>query len=53
MIRRRSKASTSKQDVEWMHVKAENCAVLYKELHSDQAWYSLYTRPPALVKVAQ
>lgn len=37
-------------DVGWMYVKAEHWVTLYEELHDDQAWYHLYTRPPAIVK---
>ena len=38
------------QDVGWIDVKTEDWVTLYEELHNDQAWYILYTRPPALVK---
>lgn len=38
------------QDVGWMYVPADNLVTLYEELHTDQAWYYLYVRPPGIVK---
>lgn len=41
---------STEYDVGWMYVKAKNWVTLYEELHGDQAWYQLYTRPPAIVR---
>lgn len=38
------------QDEGWMYVLADDLVTLYEELHTDQAWYYLYARPPEIVK---
>lgn len=40
---------STEDDVGWMYVKVRDWVALYEELH-DQAWYILYTRPPAIAK---
>lgn len=39
------------QDVGWAYVAADDWVELYEELHNDQGWYVLYTRPPGIIKL--
>lgn len=38
-------------DVGWMYAPANHWVTLYEELHNDEAWYYMYTRPPGIVKL--
>lgn len=41
---------STEHDVGWMYIEARYWVTLYEELHGDQAWYILYTRPPAIAQ---
>lgn len=41
---------STEYDVGWMYVKAKDLVSLYEELHDDQGWHFLYTRPPAIAR---